>query len=148
MTLSVSVSSPNEMIASLPNSTLPKITLEPHYESLVKLRDALKKNNPSIPSRRGGETYGYIGGLQYNAVYAIIIPGTAFIIPPNPGPLVIPSGNNSFNSGNLNRDHSEAVRGSRSGSIWSAQAKKSRKQRAKLFFPEFFTAIEDLHISV
>ena len=110
MNLSISVSSPDKMIASFPNSTLPKITLEPHYESLVERRYALKENDSSIPSRRGGGTYGYLGVLQSNAVYAIVAPGTAFIIPPDPGPLVIPAGNNSVNSGNLNRDHSKAVR--------------------------------------
>ena len=59
---------------------------------------------------RGGGTYGYLGGLQLDAVYAIVAPGTAFVIPPDPGPLVIPSGTNSVTSGNLNRDHYEAVR--------------------------------------
>ena len=104
------MSSPDEMIASFPNSALPKIALEPHYKSLVELRDTLKENYSSIPSRRGGGTYGYLVGLQPDAVYAIVSPGTAFIIPPDPGPLVIPSGTNSVTSGNLNRDHSEAVR--------------------------------------
>ena len=51
------------MIASLPNSALPKITSEPHYENMVELRDALKENYSSITSRRGGGMYGYLGGL-------------------------------------------------------------------------------------
>ena len=59
---------------------------------------------------RGGGTYGYLGGLQSNAVYTIEAHGTAFIIPHNPGTLVIPAGTKSINSGNLNREHSEAVR--------------------------------------
>ena len=106
MTISSSVSSPDEMIASFPNSALPKITLEPHYESLVELRDALKENYSSIPSMKGRGTYGYLGGLQPDAVYAIISLGTAFVIPPDPGLLVIPSGKNRVTSWNLNRDHS------------------------------------------
>ena len=109
MTLSSSLSSPDKMIISFPNSALPKITLEPHYESLVELRGALKENYYSIPSRRGGRTYSYLGGLQPDAVYAIVVLGTEFIAPPDPGPLVIPSGTNSVTSGNLNRDHYEAV---------------------------------------
>ena len=60
MTLSYSLSSPDEIITSFLNSALPKITLEPHYESLVELRDALKENYYSIPSRRGVGTYGYL----------------------------------------------------------------------------------------
>ena len=98
------------MIASFPNSALPKITLEPHYKILVKLRDTLKENYYSIPSMRVGGTYGYLGGMQTDAVYAIVSLGTAFIIPPDTGPLVIPSGTNSVTSGNLNIYHSKAVR--------------------------------------
>ena len=48
--------------------------------------------------------------MQPNAVYVIVAPGNAFVIPPDPGPLAISSGTNSITSGNLNRDHSEAVR--------------------------------------
>ena len=44
MTLSSSVSYPDEMIASFPNSALPKIILELHYENLVELKYALKEN--------------------------------------------------------------------------------------------------------
>ena len=110
MTLSSSVYSPYKMIANSPNSTLLKITLEPNYESLVELRDALKENYSLIPSRRGLRMYGYLGGLQPDIVYTIIAQETAFFIPPNPGPLIIPSGTNSATSGNLHRDHSEAAR--------------------------------------
>ena len=90
MTPSSLVSSPDTMIASFPNSALPKITSESHYESLVELRDALKENYSLIPSRRGGGTYGYLGGLQPDAVYAIVAPGNSFVIPPYPGPLITP----------------------------------------------------------
>ena len=98
------------MIASFPNSALLKITLEPHYESLAELRDALKENYSSIPSRRGGGTYGYLRALHPAAVYAIVAPGTSFVIPPDPGQLINPSGKNSVNLGNLHRDHVEAAR--------------------------------------
>ena len=92
MTSSSLVSSPDEMIASFLNSALPKITSEPHYESLVELRDALKENYSLIPSRRGGDMYGYLGGLHPAAVHAIVAPGISFVIPPDPGQLIIPSG--------------------------------------------------------
>ena len=98
------------MITSFTNSAIPKITLEPHYESLVELRDALKENYSLIPSRRGGGTYGYLGSLQPDSVYAIMAPGTSFVVPPDPGQLIIPSGTNSVTSGNLHRDHAEAAR--------------------------------------
>ena len=98
------------MIASFPNSALLKIALEPHYEILVELRDTLKDNYSSIPSGRGGGTYGYLGGLQPDTVYAIVAPGTAFVISPDPGQLIIPSGTNSVTSENLHRDHADAAR--------------------------------------
>ena len=85
------------MIASFPNSALPKITSEPHYESLVELRDDLKENQSSILSMRGGGTYGYLGGLQHTTVYMIVASVTSFVISPNPGQLIIPSGTNSVN---------------------------------------------------
>ena len=97
------------MIASFPNSALPKTTPEPHYESLVELRDALKKNYSSIPSRRGGGTYGYLRGLHPSDVYAIVASGTSFVIPPDPGELIISSGTNSVTSGNLHRNHAEVA---------------------------------------
>ena len=59
---------------------------------------------------RGGGTYGYLGGLQPDTVHAIVAPGTALVIPPDPGPLIIPSGKNSVTSGNLHRNHYEAAR--------------------------------------
>ena len=37
-------------------------------------------------------------------------PGTLFVIPPNPGQLITPSGKNSFTLENLHRDHTEAAR--------------------------------------
>ena len=110
MTSSSSLSYPDEMIASFPNSKLPKITSELHYESLVELRDALKDNYSLIPYRRGGGTYSYLGGLQPEAVYTIVAPGTTFVNPPDPGQLIIPSGTNSVTSGNLHRDHAETAR--------------------------------------
>ena len=110
MTSSSSVSSPDEMIASFPNSVLPKITSEPHYKILVELRDALKENYSSVPSRRRGGTYVYLGDLQPGAVYAIVAPVTSFVIPPDPGQIFIPSGTNSVTSVNLHHDHAEAAR--------------------------------------
>ena len=79
------------MFASSPHSTLPKIAPEPHYKRLVTMRDVMKKNYALIPSSRGGGTYGYLGGLLSNAVYRTIAPGTAFFMPSDPVPLVIPT---------------------------------------------------------
>ena len=128
------MSSPDKMIASFPNSALPKIISEPHYKILVELRDALKDNYSLIPSRRGGGTYGYLGGLQPNSVYAIVSPGTTFFILPNPVQLIIPSGTNSVTSGNLHRNHAEAAREFKEWiNLERAGKNKSRKKLAKRF---------------
>ena len=87
--MSITVSSPDKTIASFPHSTLTKNASEPHHKSLVVMRYAMKENYASIPSRRGGGTYGYLKGLLSNEMYVNIAPGTAFIMPPDPGPLVI-----------------------------------------------------------
>ena len=130
------MSSPDKMIASFPNNALPKITLEPNYKSLVELRDALKENYSSIPSRRGVGTYGYIGGLQPDAVYVIVAPGTEFIFPFDSCQLIIPSGTNSITSENLHRDHAEAAREFKEWfNLEHAGGNKSRKQLAKRFWP-------------
>ena len=108
--MTITVSSPYEMIVSFPQSTLPKIASEPHYKSLVATTDAMKENYASIPSRRGGGTYGYLRGLLLDAVYGTIALGTVFVTPPDPGPLVIPAGSTKINSGNLNQYHTEVCR--------------------------------------
>ena len=140
MTLSSSVSSPDEMITSFPNSVIPKITLEPHYESLVELRDSLKENYYSIPSMRVGGTYGYLGGMQTDAVYTIVALGTAFIIPPDTGPLVIPSGTNSVTSGNLNHNHSKEVREFKE---WVKLERSGKNQIAEALSKTFLSRVFD-----
>ena len=136
------------MIASFPNSALLKITSEPHYESLVELRDALKENYSLIPSRRRGGTHGYLGGLQPDSVYAIVAPGTLFVIPPDPGQLIIPSGTNIVTSVNLHFDHAKAEREFKEWiNLERAGKINSRRQLAKRFSPECFIVIMDLPIS-
>ena len=86
------------------------MTSEPHYKSLVELREALKENCSLILSRIVGGTYGYLRCLHTDAVYAIVAPGTSFVIPPYLVQLIIPLGINSVTSGNLHHDHAEAAR--------------------------------------
>ena len=70
----------------------------------------MKENYASIQSRRGGGTYIYLEGILSDAVYETIALGTAFVTPPDPGPLVFPTGFTNINSGNINRYQSEACR--------------------------------------
>ena len=74
------------------------------------MRDALREIYALITYRRGGGTYGYLGELLSDAVYVTVAPSTVFITPPDPKPIVIPTGSTKFNLGNLNRDHSETCR--------------------------------------
>ena len=108
--MNITVASPDEIIASFPHSTLPKIASETHYESLVAMRDMMKENYMSITSRRGGGMYGYLRGLFLDAVYGNIAPGTAFVTPPDPEPLVIQTGSTNINLEYLNQNHTEACR--------------------------------------
>ena len=128
MTSSYLVSSPDKIIARFSDIVIPKIALEPHYESLVELRDALKENYSSVPSRRGGGTYGYLGGLQPDAVYANVAPVTSFVIPPDPGQLIISPGTNIFTSGSLHRNHAEATR---KFNKWINQEREGKNQIAE-----------------
>ena len=138
MTSSSSVSSPDKIIDRFPNSALPKITPEPHYESLVELRDMLKDNSSSIKSRRGGGTYSYPGGLHPDAVYAILAPGTSFVIPPDPDQLIITSGTNIVTSGNLHRDHTEATREFKK---WINLERAGKKQIAEAVSKTFLAVV-------
>ena len=70
----------------------------------------MKENYTSIPYRIVRGMYGYLGGLLLDAVHGTIAPVTEFVTPPNPGPLLFPTGSTNINSVNLNRDHEEACR--------------------------------------
>ena len=140
MTSSSSVSSPDEMIASLPNSALPKITSEPHYKSLVELKDSLKDDYSSIPSSRGGGTYGYLGGLQSDAVYPLVAPETLFIIPPDPFQIITQTGTNSVTSGKLHRDHTEVAREFKE---WVNLERAGKKQIDEAFIKTFLAGVFD-----
>ena len=89
--MTITVLYPDKIMASFPHSTLPKISSETHHQSFFAMRDAIKENYLSIPFRRGGGTYVYLRGLLSYTVYGTIAMGNAFVTPPNPVPLVIPT---------------------------------------------------------
>ena len=55
------------------------------YESLSKMYKALKNKHFFITTKRGGGQYGYLDGIISDAVYNIIILGTRFTAPVDPG---------------------------------------------------------------
>ena len=81
----IAVPTIDDITKGFPNQ-IPPISGQPTYDSLKNLRDLLKANAASFPSSLGGGNHGYLGLILTPAVYATVAPGTAFVIPPNPGP--------------------------------------------------------------
>ena len=75
-----SVPTPDEFIASFPNSNIPPLTGEPNYDTLHELRQLLKENAASVASNRGGGVHGYLSIVVSAAVYTTLS-ATAFTIP-------------------------------------------------------------------
>ena len=99
--------------------------------------------DPIQERREEGGTYRLPWRPTPDAVYAIVAPGTSFVIPPDPNQLVIISGTNSVTLGNLRRNHAEAAREFKEWvNLESAQGKsKSRRQLAKHFSPEYLVVM-------
>ena len=68
---------------------LTKITGEPTFAKLHVLFRELKANAAAVPCTLAGGANGYLGMLVSAAQYQLIAPGTPFIPPPQPRPLVI-----------------------------------------------------------
>ena len=66
------------------------INSEPTYETLKNLVNQLKANARAVRTTLGGGQHGYLGLILSPQQYNILAPGTPFIRPPHPGPLVIP----------------------------------------------------------
>ena len=89
---------------------LTKIHGEPTFETLRVLFNELKANAGDVSTTLGGGTLGYLGLLLSILEYAPVVPGTPFIRPPNPGPLVIPNGTTQHAATRMREDHAEVLR--------------------------------------
>jgi hypothetical protein len=78
-------STPNELIARFPHSSLPKVTGEPTFEDLKVIWRLLNINDMSIASYEGGGRHGHLGLIMTNEEY-FAIAVDIFPIPNNPGP--------------------------------------------------------------
>jgi hypothetical protein len=78
-------STPDELIARFPHSSLPKVTGEPTFEDLKVIRQLLNNNNTSIASYEGGGHYGHLGISMTNEEY-FAVAVDVFPVPNNPGP--------------------------------------------------------------
>jgi hypothetical protein len=78
-------SSPNELIAGFPHSSLPKVTREPTFEDLKVIRRLLNTNTMSVASYEGGGRHGHLGMIMTNEEY-FAVAVDAFPVPNNLGP--------------------------------------------------------------
>jgi hypothetical protein len=78
-------STPDELIAGFPHSSLPKVTGEPTFEDLKVIWRLLNNNAMSVASYEGGGRHRHLGTIMTNKEYFAIAVGVS-PIPSNPGP--------------------------------------------------------------
>jgi hypothetical protein len=81
----MTASTPDELIAGFPHSSLPKVTCEPTFEDLKVIRRLLNTNAMSVASYEGGGRHGHLGIIMTNEEY-FAIAVDVFPVPTNPGP--------------------------------------------------------------
>jgi hypothetical protein len=81
----MSASTPDELIAGFPHSSLLKVTGEPTFEDLKVIRRLLNTNDMSVASYEGGGRHGNLGIIMTNEEY-FAIAVEVFPVPNNPGP--------------------------------------------------------------
>jgi hypothetical protein len=77
-------STPDELIAGLPHSSLPKVTGDPTFEDLKVIRRLLNTNAMSVASYEDGNRHGHLGIIMTNEEY-FTITVDVFPVPNNPG---------------------------------------------------------------
>jgi hypothetical protein len=80
----MTASTPDELIAGFPHSSLPKVTGEPTFEDLKVIRGLLNSNAMSVSSYVGGGRHGNLGISMTNEEY-FAIAADVFPVPENPG---------------------------------------------------------------
>jgi hypothetical protein len=81
----MTASTPDELIAGFPHSSLPKVTGEPIFEDLKVIRRLLNTNAMSIASYEGGGRHGHLGIIMTNEEY-FALAVDAFPVPNTPIP--------------------------------------------------------------
>jgi hypothetical protein len=77
-------STPDELIAGFPHSSLPEVTGEPTFEDLKVIRRLLNTNAMSVSSYIGGGCHGHLGVIMTNEEY-FAIAADVLPLPDNPG---------------------------------------------------------------
>jgi hypothetical protein len=78
----MTASTPDELIAGFPHSSLLKVTGEPTFEKVI--RRLLNTNAMSVSSYVGGGRHGHLGIILTNEEY-FSIAADVFPVPENPG---------------------------------------------------------------
>jgi hypothetical protein len=81
----MTASTPDELIAGFPHSSLPKVAGGPTFEDLKVIRRLLNTNAMSRASYEGGGRHGHLGIIMNNKEY-FAIAVDVFPVPFNPGP--------------------------------------------------------------
>jgi hypothetical protein len=80
----MTASTPDELIAGFPHSSLPKVTGEPTFEDLKVIRRLLNTNAMSVSSYVGRGRHGHLGIIMTNEEY-FAIAADVFPLPDNTG---------------------------------------------------------------
>jgi hypothetical protein len=80
----MTASTPDELIAGFPHSSLPKVTGELIFEDLRVIRRLLNTHAMSVSSYVGGGRHGHLGIIVTNEEY-FAIAANVFPVPDNPG---------------------------------------------------------------
>jgi hypothetical protein len=81
----MTASTPDELIAGFPHSSLQKLTGEPTFEDLKVIRRLINTNAISFASYEGGGRHGHLGIIMTDEEY-FTIAVNFFSVPTNPGP--------------------------------------------------------------
>jgi hypothetical protein len=81
----MTASTPDELIAGFPHSSLPKVTGEPTFEDLKVIWRLLNTKAMSVASYEGGGHHGHLGIIMTNEEY-FAVAVDVFPVPNNPGP--------------------------------------------------------------
>jgi hypothetical protein len=81
----MTASTPDELIAGFPHSSLPKVTGDPTFENLKVIRRLLNTNAMSVASYEGGGRHGHLRIIMTNEEY-FAVAVDVYPVPNNPGP--------------------------------------------------------------
>jgi hypothetical protein len=81
----MTASTPNELVAGFPHSSLPKVTGDPTFEDLKVIWRLLNNKAMSVVSYEGGGRHGHLGIIMTNEEY-FAVTVDVFPVPNNDGP--------------------------------------------------------------